>query len=154
MVSGGRTGNALNDYNASKQLTLPDWRGRALAGLDDMGNSAAGRLTASFFGTAATVLGAAAGSENTTLTLAQLPTGINTTTTVNFNDGGGRSIVPITNSSISSSLNGAGGASVPGNTGTWNGITSATGTGTSTNTSGTAHRTVQPTMLATIYLKL
>lgn len=68
VVSGGRTGNALNDYNAGKQLTLPDYRGRAIAGLDDMGNAAAGRLTATWFGTSAIVLGAAGGLESRALT--------------------------------------------------------------------------------------
>jgi microcystin-dependent protein len=72
-VSGGRTGNALNDFNASKQLTLPDWRGRTLAGLDDMGNSAAGRLTSTYFGTSATVLGAAGGAQSHTQTIAEMP---------------------------------------------------------------------------------
>ncbi len=72
-VSGGRTGNALNDFNASKQLTLPDWRGRAIAALDDMGNSPAGRLTTTYFGTSATVLGAAGGSQVHSVSVAEMP---------------------------------------------------------------------------------
>jgi hypothetical protein len=67
-VSGGRTGIALNDYNANKTIALPDWRGRAMAGLDDMGSTAAGRLTATYFGTAATALGASGGSQTGALT--------------------------------------------------------------------------------------
>lgn len=72
-VSSGRgaTGNA--DWLANKQLSLPDMRGRTLAGLDDMGASAAGRLTASFFGVAATTLGNAGGDEKNTLAAGQLP---------------------------------------------------------------------------------
>jgi len=46
-VSGGRGGTALADFNANKQLTLPDWRGRIPVGLDDMGATAAGRIAAS-----------------------------------------------------------------------------------------------------------
>ena len=38
-----------------------------------MGNSAAGILTATFFGTAATVLGAAGGAQSSTLTTPNLP---------------------------------------------------------------------------------
>jgi hypothetical protein len=46
-VLGGRGANALADFNANKQLTLPDCRGRVCGvGLDDMGNTAAGRLFA------------------------------------------------------------------------------------------------------------
>lgn len=43
-VVGGAGANALADFNANKQLTLPDLRGRMLAALDDMGNTAAGRI--------------------------------------------------------------------------------------------------------------
>jgi len=72
-VLGGRGASAAADYAASKTIVIPDIRGRALAGLDDMGNTAAGRLSATYFGTAATVLGAAGGAESQTLTLTQLP---------------------------------------------------------------------------------
>src|SRR5262249_52846509 len=41
-VSSGRGANGLADFSANKQLTLIDLRGRGLAGLDDMGNIAAG----------------------------------------------------------------------------------------------------------------
>jgi hypothetical protein len=44
-VTGGRGGSAQADFNANKAIGLPDLRGRVLAGLDDMGNSAASRLT-------------------------------------------------------------------------------------------------------------
>lgn len=44
---GGRGGSGLADFNANKQITLPDCRGRICGvGLDDMGNSAAGRIFA------------------------------------------------------------------------------------------------------------
>ncbi|MGF6434324.1 hypothetical protein [Bradyrhizobium elkanii] len=72
-VSGGRGASAAADFSASKTIMLPDWRGRALAGLDDMGNSAAGRLTATYFGTSATVLGAGGGSQTTTISTPNLP---------------------------------------------------------------------------------
>ncbi len=72
-VSTGRGLTANADWVANKTLTLPDFRGRAIAGLDDMGNSAAGRLTATYFGTAATALGASGGAESATLLTANLP---------------------------------------------------------------------------------
>jgi microcystin-dependent protein len=70
-VSTGRGASANADWTANKTIALPDWRGRALAGLDDMGNSAASRLTSTYFGTSAIVLGAAGGAESHTLTLAE-----------------------------------------------------------------------------------
>jgi hypothetical protein len=68
-VSTGRGATAAADWAANKTIALPDWRGRALAFLDDMGNSAAGRLTASYFGAAATTLGVAGGLESNNVIL-------------------------------------------------------------------------------------
>jgi hypothetical protein len=50
-VSSGRSASALADFNATnKTLVLPDLRGRALIGRDQMeAPSAAGRLTAANF---------------------------------------------------------------------------------------------------------
>lgn len=72
-VSGGRGASAAADWAANKALTLPDASGRALAGLDDMGAGARGRLTSTYFGTATNVLGAVGGSENKTFAQANLP---------------------------------------------------------------------------------
>jgi len=46
-VTGGRGTTALADFNANKQLTLPDMRGRAPVGRDCMGATCSGRLVAS-----------------------------------------------------------------------------------------------------------
>ena len=43
-VGTGRGSSAMADFNALKPLTLPDLRGRAPMGLDDMGAAGAGRL--------------------------------------------------------------------------------------------------------------
>jgi hypothetical protein len=73
-VSGGRTGNALNDFNASKTLTLLDMRGKGAVGLDDMGNVAAGVLAGVAYDAGnATTGGAKGGDAVTTLTRANLP---------------------------------------------------------------------------------
>jgi hypothetical protein len=74
-VSGGRTGNALTDYNNSKTIVVPDWRGYALGALGDMGNilGDAGRLTAAFFGANPLTLGAAGGGESFQINNANLP---------------------------------------------------------------------------------
>jgi microcystin-dependent protein len=52
---------------------LPDLRGRVGVGRDDMGGSAAGRLTTGGSGVSGTTLGAAGGAETVTLTTAQIP---------------------------------------------------------------------------------
>jgi hypothetical protein len=72
-VSGGRGASANADWLATKTITLPDLRGRPIAGLDDMGNSSANRLTASYFGANGTVLGNSGGSESQTLLTGNLP---------------------------------------------------------------------------------
>ncbi len=69
-VSSGRGASAAADYAANKTIALPDLRGRAFFGLDDMGNSAASRIGTTFSGT---TNGATGGAENHTLTVAQLP---------------------------------------------------------------------------------
>ncbi len=145
-VSGGRGVSAAADWAANKNLALPDYRGRAIAGLDDMGNSAAGRLTASYFGTSGTVLGAAGGAESHTLLTAEMPNHTHTLTDPGH-----------THTYTRGNISGASGTS-----GTVVGdLTAGVATGSSTtgitiaNTGGgSAHKNVQPTMLATIYIKL
>ena len=173
-VSGGRTGNALSDFNASKQLSLPDWRGRAIAALDDMGNSLANRLTPSYFGNSgpcsganATVLGVACGGENQTLTTNQIPPGLVGNNSNNFgvSVSSGGNHFPVANVSIVDAGYGSGplhGPATNGNSGTWSDAgTSLNGTVGSggvavqiTNAGGQPHPNVQPTMLATIYVRL
>jgi hypothetical protein len=149
-----RGASASADWLAPKQIALPDWRGRALAALDDMGNTAAGRLTATYFGTGATTLGAAGGNQSATLSLAQLPTGITATNTASFN-------IHVTGDQVignNLSSSPSGGTSTSNN-----GTVTPTATGTvaiggvnvtSNNTGGGAHGIVSPLMLATVYLKL
>ena len=108
-----------------------------------MGNSAAGRLTATYFGTAATVLGAAGGTESRTLTAAQLPASIPYTDPGHLHT---QSYVGFTGAQAGGG--GAAAAASPTNTGTSvTGITINPG-------GGAAHPTASPMMLATIYLKL
>lgn len=54
-------------------FNLPDCRGRVAAGKDNMGGTAANRLTAAGGGVTGTTLGAAGGAETHTLTTAQMP---------------------------------------------------------------------------------
>lgn len=156
-VSGGRTGNALNDYNAGKQLTLPDYRGRALAGLDDMGNSAAGILTATYFGTSATVLGAKGGSQNHTQTIAEMASHSHSV----FLSDPGHVHGFQGYSQFGGLLTGTGNSGVYSNQTTntaFTGITINDGSGHNNQTaavgSGTPFAVVSPEVLATVYIRL
>ena len=157
-VSTGRGASSAADWAANKTITLPDWRGRALAALDDMGNSAAGRLTATYFGAAATVLGVAGGNESTTLVAAQIPPGVTSSGTNSisvFSSGTNTALNP-------TQLSSAGGGGAGFNYFSWTSVANLgglTSTGSNSisvtsNTAGNPHRTVPPMMLATIYLKL
>ncbi|MDP1886636.1 hypothetical protein [Polaromonas sp.] len=92
-VSGGRGASAAADFAANKTITVPDRRGRSDAGKDDMGGTAANRLTAAGSGITGTTLGTSGGGETHTLTTAEMPShvhagGVNSLYTVN----GGASI--------------------------------------------------------------
>lgn len=66
-VTGGRGDNAAADFAANKPIGTPDMRGYGPMGLDDMGSTAAGRITD---GTP-TAAGSSGGSEKRSLTIAQ-----------------------------------------------------------------------------------
>jgi hypothetical protein len=148
-VSTGRGASAAADWAANKTIVLPDWRGRALAFLDDMGNSAAGRLTATYFGATATTLGAAGGSESKVLLTANLPpytpAGTNT---------GGAAQYAFSGASFQSGVNFIAGVSITGTAGTAALFTNPTFTGTAQGGVSTPVAVMSPAMLATIYLKL
>lgn len=164
-VSSGRGGSANADWLANKTITLPDFRGRVPAALDDMGNSAAGRLTATYFGAVGTTLGAAGGAESHTLSTAQIAshqhdsfindpghshdvkysiTGVTT--------GGTNVVLGI---SSGGGTTGVGGA-VSATTGVH--VKSSSGGATDDKTAatggGTAHNNTQPTILVTYYVKM
>lgn len=62
-VSGGRGASAAADYAANKTITLPDMRGRAVFGLDNLGGVAANRVTSGGSGIVGTTMGASGGSQ-------------------------------------------------------------------------------------------
>jgi len=160
-VSTGRGANANADWVANKQLTLPDFRGRAIAGLDDMGNSAAGRLTATYFGATATTLGAVGGSESHTLTKAQSAV---LTYTAAVTDPGHQNGIPnLTRTDIGFSTGGSGllasnSGETLGTPSTYTALSKAATTGitvgVTSDAGGGAHNNVPPTALITVYCKL
>jgi hypothetical protein len=155
-VSTGRGGSANADWVANKTIALPDWRGRAMAGLDDMGNSAAGRLSATYFGTAATALGAAGGAESKTLLTANLPpytpsgsvsNGTITLTVSGVPAWGSTTVITTGSSGVSAAGGTVGAISVS------QAASSFTGTAAAGQIS-TPFAVASPMMLATIYVKL
>ena len=87
---GGDQDDAAADWTGNNRMTLPDLRGRTIAGLDDMGSTAAGRLTSAYWGlvgttptTPATTLGNAGGSELRALVTANMVAHTHTGTTGN-----------------------------------------------------------------------
>ncbi|MGY4433161.1 microcystin-dependent protein [Bradyrhizobium sp. F1.13.1] len=154
-VAGGRGASAAADFGANKTLALPDCRGRVVAGLDDMGNSAAGRLTASYFGATATTLGAVGGSESTTLNASQIPPITSSVSTSGSLSGSTQS-----NTDVGITGSSTGGGAFPINTVSSQTAASVTvsgsmsGSATSNNTGGNPHRTVPPALLATTYIKM
>jgi hypothetical protein len=157
-VLSGRGGSALADFTANKQLTLLDWRSRGPVGLDDMGNSAAGRLLAanvtSGGGDGVTTPGATGGEANHTMSVAELAahTHTNSLTDPGHSHNAGTQSPNV----WSSGANGAVHSADNGGAGTFNSGTATTGI-TITNASagsGTPFNNMSPFMLGTWYLKL
>jgi microcystin-dependent protein len=66
-------GTTYGAGDGSTTFNVIDKRGRVSAGRDDMGGSAASRLTVTYFGTNAAALGAAGGAESLTIAQANIP---------------------------------------------------------------------------------
>lgn len=153
VVSGGRTGNALNDFNAGKTIATPDMRGRANIALADMGNTATSLFTQAYAAcnSNVTTLGAGCGLQNSVLLLANLPP---------YTPAGS-----ITNGTITAGLNIQGYAPFNAGTGGSGGVTpdpinptftqaASSFTGTPQGGSSTPFAVIPPAMLKTFYIKL
>lgn len=159
-ISGGYSGSCANDYAANKTIQLPDYRGAALAGLGDMGNSATSVLTTTYCGADPTVLGQFCGAQSKTIAQANLPN-VNFSVTTNTSS-------PISVLNGSTAAIGPPGTAIPGSATNAAGISvyPASSFGALTVTvpslsgaaasggSGTAFSVVPPMRLSTIYIKL
>ncbi len=146
--------------DGSTTFNIPDLRGRVLAGKDDMGGSAASRMTTGGGGIGGATLGAAGGNENQTLTLAQLPTGITsngsnsisvTSTVGGIASGASRGDL-ITNGGAN--FFGAGSSTLPLSVGSVQSIGNNSISVTSTNTAGNAHTIMQPTIVCNYIMRI
>jgi microcystin-dependent protein len=146
-------GTTYGSGDGSTTFNLPDKTGRVSV----MQDATATRLTSTYFGGNSTVLGAVGGAESQTLTLAQLPTGIASS------GSGSASVTSVNNDVVRGQLTGWSNGSgltltaFQNNT-TTVGAISSTGTTsvstTSNNTSGGAHRTVQPTIVCNYIIRI
>jgi hypothetical protein len=160
VVSGGRTGNALNDYNSNKTIALPDWRGMAIGALTDMGNSATTLLTSTYFGTTPTTLGASGGSQSLALAMINLPASpapVSATTSGYSPTVGGQPANGVPNGASQLNFNTSGLGSVYPSSQYAN-IAGFASLSVSSNTanlgSGTPAASVGPMKLLTLYMKL
>lgn len=155
-VSTGRGANAAADFAANKTITLLDWRGYVPGGLDDMGNSAASRFTGvPVVSGSVTTAGSVIGEAVHTVSQAELP---NLSLTVNIPSGQGSHAHNYTQTFVVNQTLQPAGTNI-----STVGLTTAatvaatlpalTGTA-ATGGSGTAHNTVQKTVLGSFYLKL
>lgn len=146
-VSGGRTGNAVNDFNSNKTIQVPNPVGRAPIG--------AGTATAS---TSARLVGTLLGAENVTLSTSEMPYHRHSASI--YDPGHAHSYQY---SNLNNSTTGGGGFAINSGGGTTN--TSNSGTGVRINSDGgldttyaagasAAHNNMQPSIALTPYVKL
>ena len=74
--------SAAADWAAGRAITLPDLRGRAIVGLNGMGNTDAARLSSTYWGQTGLSPGQSGGVEAHTLTTAQLATHLHANTAI------------------------------------------------------------------------
>lgn len=145
----GRGASAAADFAANRQITLLDWRGVGPKGLDTMGNSAAGTYSGVPFtlGNSSTA-GAVAGENTHALSSAENGTHAHgVTDPQHLHTFGAQSATLLySGGGVSQAFENPGGST---NTGS-----SSTGISINNSGSGTAHNTVDLSMLGTWYIKL
>jgi hypothetical protein len=153
-VSGGRGVNAAADWAANKTIQLPDKRGYVVGGLDDMGNSAAGRYVSVPVASGdATTPGSILGEATTVLATANLPP-YTPSGNVGIHDPGHAHGGVLRRGGVGANNPGGIGPSAEGGT---DGATTGIWADFSGNAQGgtsTPHNNVQKTVLGTFYRKL
>ena len=138
--------------DGSTTFNLPDCRGRASYGDDNMGGVAANRITVAGGNYDGTILGNSGGFQNQTLSLSQLPGGIQVTGTVNVASSNGL-IVQANGGDVSSFSASSGGGEIWQAWGTGVTVTrvtvssSGTNTLTSSNTGALSHPILGPSII-------
>jgi microcystin-dependent protein len=139
--------------DGSTTFNVPDLRGRVIAGKDDMGGSAASRLTGTSITVGgATTLGGSGGEQTHALIAGEIPsltsTGTNSAIAPqnNFATGTGTEVIGYQTGSTNKTILTGAAAS--------NSSAAVSSSVTSGGTSGTAHNNVQPTIIANKLLRI
>lgn len=143
VITGGRGGNAAADYGSNKPLVLPDYRGRALIGMDTMGNIAANVIPGAD-------MGWIGGARVHTLTINEMPNHDHQLDELPHVHNWGNTARAIQLGSGNVGAFGQGGG-VPGELNT---TSATTGISMRTRGGGAAHNNVQPSKVITVYMKL
>lgn len=146
-----RGANAVADFQANKQLTLPNGKGIGLIGADTMGGAASTFLSGvPIVSGNSTTPGSVVGENGHTLSLAETATGINSSGTNTINVSGASS-QNLGFSYASVGLTGGGGVFVNSPTGISTVVTNSSGSNTinvqSNNTGGGSHNNVERSMI-------
>lgn len=79
-VSGGRGASAAADFAANKNITVPDFRGKTAVGRDNMGGTAANRVTNSTASPDGNTVGASGGIQKHQLVASEMPSHVHSVT--------------------------------------------------------------------------
>lgn len=162
-------GTTYGSGDGSTTFNVPDLRGRVPVGQDDMGGSAASRVTTAGGGLDGATLGAVGGAQNVTLAVNQIPAGVpssnasqSISVTVNTASSRPLAAAPVGDSvSFAQVITGSGVvAPATSLSGQWSGITSLSGSTNnsisvaSTNVSQSATKTVPPAIVCNYIMRI
>jgi microcystin-dependent protein len=132
-------GTAFGTGDGATTFNLPDCRGRTGAGKDDMGGTAASRLTTAGSGVNGASLGAAGGAQTHTLTTAEIPSHSHSVTDPGHHHGG---VSQALSERVAIGITADGFNDILGST-----ENATTGITIANTGGGTAHSIVQPTII-------
>lgn len=151
--------------DGSTTFNVPDLRGRVTVGKDDMGGSAASRVTSAGSSIDGTTLGANGGAQTITLAAAQIPAGVSSTGTLTGTATSSNGNIPALNNTIvdfAPNIGGGGSVHVPGFSGgggIWSNnssltVSASSGSLTTVNGSQTAVNKMPPAIVVTKLLRV